>query len=89
MKHKEEFEIQNSVKRTHCFIHTDIDVMRLMEETAVLKVECKCGTKHMMPVWMHTAICRNCGKKIRNNTKEYFKYQARKKIKELEDTYDK
>ena len=44
--------------------------------------------KHSMvfPVWQTYKVCSWCGWKVRNNTKEHFKYMLRKKMKELEDS---
>lgn len=48
-----------------------------------IKVKCKCGHTHILPVQVHFKICSHCGRKLRNDTKAYFMYQLRKKTEEI------
>lgn len=61
------------------------EIARYSDEMQEIKVQCVCGTKTTIPVFVHTAVCRGCGKKIRNNTKAYFVYQLRKAMKEAKN----
>lgn len=86
MKHrKDEFKNFNSYKKTNCFGYTGTNVMKLMEAYEDLKVQCECSHKEIIPVWKHTKICSYCGRTIKNNTKQYFIYQMKNKLKEIQD----
>ena len=65
--------------------HLD-DVSKIMSEyNSTIKVKCKCGHSIIIPVWVNYRVCSYCGKRIRNNTKAWFKYQFKKKAKEIQD----
>lgn len=55
---------------------------RLEEADSKIKVKCKCGHILTMPVYVDKLICNWCGKVVHNNSKVYFRYKLRKKIKE-------
>lgn len=78
----------DSYKKRYCFKYTDIDTMKLAEAYETLKVQCECSHKEVIPVWKHKTICHYCGRTIRNNSKEYFKYQMRLKMKEAQNEKD-
>ena len=57
-----------------------------IEEDTNLRVSCPyCNHKSMMPVFMDERLCYWCKRKIKNNTKAYFKYKLRQKQKEIKD----
>lgn len=45
---------------------------------AQFKVKCKCGHVVAIPVYVDETICTWCKHKLKNNTKEHFKYKLRK-----------
>ena len=54
-----------------------------------LKVVCpNCGHKVLIPAYVDSIICSWCNHKVRNNTKEYFKYKMRK-VKERNEKDEK
>ena len=57
---------------------------KALSELEKLKVQCDCGHKVVMPVYLDTMICDYCGRKIRNNTKSYFMYKMRKELQKNE-----
>lgn len=57
----------------------DADI-KILEMYQSLKVKCKCGHTQVMPVFIDTANCKHCGRKLHNNTHEYFKYKLRKEL---------
>lgn len=54
---------------------------KALSQLEELKVECSCGHKTIMPVYLDTTICSYCKKRIKNNTKLYFMYKLRKELK--------
>lgn len=47
-----------------------------------IKVKCKyCNHSVTFPVFLDTKLCDYCGKKLKNNTRAYFKYKMRKVLK--------
>ena len=46
-----------------------------------LKVKCECGHILIMPVQANYLICSHCARKVKNNTKEWFKYNLYKAMK--------
>ena len=56
---------------------------RMFQAFATIRVKCNyCGHSNTIPVFDDYKNCRWCGKKIKNNTKAYFKYQIRKRLEE-------
>lgn len=58
------------------------EIIKYQNELAELKVKCSCGHVKMMPVFLDKVVCDFCGKTIRNNTRQHFKYKLRKLMKE-------
>lgn len=52
-----------------------------LEKLEELKVKCKCGHTIIMPVQYDYIICSHCKRKVKNNTKEWFKYNLYKAIR--------
>lgn len=52
-----------------------------LKELENLKVKCECGHTLIMPVQHDYLICSHCKRKVKNNTKEWFKYNLIKKLK--------
>ena len=55
----------------------DEDALKKLKE---LNVRCQCGHTFIMPVYVDSKICTNCGRKVQNNSLLYFKYKLRKEI---------
>lgn len=67
----------------------ELKVKNIIDEKALselenLKVKCECGHSIIMPVYKDVQICDHCGRKIKNNTKLYFKYKLRKELNKIE-----
>ena len=43
--------------------------------------KCKCGHTMTIPAFKDTAICTWCGKRIKNKSKDHFKYTINKMLK--------
>ena len=63
---------------------TIMQLEKLQDNLAELKVKCSCGHVKTMPVFLDSTICNQCGNKIKNNTKAYFIYKLRKELKKNE-----
>jgi len=61
------------------------EIEKYSDNMELIKAKCSCGRRQTIPVFVHSAICRNCGRKINNNSKEYFMYQLRKAKEKLEN----
>lgn len=59
---------------------TNNDDTKILEMYTKLKVKCSCGHSQIIPVFIDTANCSYCGKKLYNNTELYFKYKLRKEL---------
>lgn len=56
--------------------------MRKFEEVrSQLKVQCKCGTKTIIPMFMDRLICRNCGHWVYRDKKKEFQDKMREILK--------
>ena len=44
-------------------------IQKLMDEQAKLSIQCKCGRKELIPVWMDKKLCSWCGNFIYRNKK--------------------
>jgi ribosomal protein L37AE/L43A len=59
---------------------TKQDTKRIETYTNI-KVKCpRCGHTQVIPVYLDSNNCSYCGKKLRNNTRLYFKYKLRKEL---------
>ena len=61
-------------------MHKQITDNKALSELEELKVECVCGRKVIMPVYIDSVICKHCGNKIQNDSKLYFMYKMRKEL---------
>lgn len=48
---------------------------------AKFKVQCKCGTKTIMPMYVDKLICRGCGNYVYRDKKQEFKDNLLKELK--------
>ena len=57
---------------------------RAINEEVSLRVVCPhCKHKNMIPVFLDERLCYWCKRKVKNNTKAYFKYKIRQMQKEM------
>ena len=61
------------------------EIEKYSDTMELIKAQCSCGRRQTMPVFVHSAICRSCGKKIYNNSKTYFLYQLRKAKEKIDN----
>ena len=52
-----------------------------LEKLAGLRVTCECGHTLIMPVQKDDLICSHCKRKVKNETKEWFKYNLYKAMR--------
>ena len=64
--------------------HKKIIDQKSLDILEKLKVKCDCGHSLIMTVQQHYTICTHCGKRVNNNSKDYFIYQLRKAKERIE-----
>ena len=57
------------------------EIEKQAEEKAKYKVQCSCGTKTTIPMFLDRLICRNCGHWVYRDKKKEFKDKMREKLK--------
>lgn len=60
------------------------EYQRQSDEYAKVKVQCKCGHKTVIPVWVDKQICGWCGKFVFRDKKKEFEYRMQEAIKRSE-----
>lgn len=56
---------------------------RLQDMYADVSIQCKCGHKEVMPIWINKKLCSWCGNYIYRYKKDEFKEKLLKQLKEI------
>lgn len=64
-------------------------IQKLMDEQAKLSIQCNCGRKELIPIWMDKKLCSWCGNYIYRNKKLEFKERLKKELKYEKEVFQR
>ena len=60
------------------------EFQRKSDEYDKVKIQCKCGHKTVIPMWVDKQICGWCGKFVFRDKKKEFEYRMKEQLKRVE-----
>ena len=64
-------------------LYTDAEFQRLSNEYNKIKIQCKCGHKVIVPMWVDKQLCSWCGHYVFRNKQMEFIETVKKLMKEI------